>query len=128
MIREEMETGAFTAGWVALGQGVYYFLTGVWPLVSIDSFQQVTGGKADLWLVKTVGVLVAVIGAVLMLAGLRRRTTPEISTLAVGSAAGLGAIDVVYAARRRIRPIYLADAGAELALVALWGWLHLKAR
>jgi hypothetical protein len=35
-------------------------MTGLWPLVSIGTFQQVTGPKTDLWLVKTVGVLIAV--------------------------------------------------------------------
>src|SRR5438270_11614006 len=41
-----------------LVQGVYYLLTGVWPLVSIDTFQMVTGPKTDLWLVQTVGALI----------------------------------------------------------------------
>jgi hypothetical protein len=60
-------------GSVALIQGTYFFMTGVWPLVSIDTFQRVTGPKVDLWLVNTVGVLVAVIGAALILAGVRGR-------------------------------------------------------
>src|SRR4051794_14622821 len=28
-------------------QGVYYFVTGVWPLVSIETFLMVTGPKTD---------------------------------------------------------------------------------
>lgn len=43
-------------------QGIYFLLTGLWPLVSIESFQWVTGPKTDLWLVYCVGCLVAVIG------------------------------------------------------------------
>ena len=105
---------------VALAQGVYYLFTGIWPLVSIRTFQLVTGPKVDLWLVKTVGVIVGVIGGVLMMAGLRRERAPEIPVLAVGSAAGLAAIDVVYVARRRIAPIYLLDAAGELLLIAWW--------
>src|SRR5437764_10320112 len=51
-------------------QGVYYLLTGVWPLVSIRTFQIVTGVKtdnlptgreADHWLVMAVGVLITAI-------------------------------------------------------------------
>src|SRR3712207_8811708 len=42
------------------------------------SFQAVTGPKTDLWLVKTVGVLVIAIGSVLCSAGLRRQAAPEI--------------------------------------------------
>jgi hypothetical protein len=88
--------------------------------VSIGTFQKVTGPKVDLWLVKTAGVLITVVGAVLGLAGRRRRVTLEIALLAVGSAAGLTAIDVVYVAKRRISPIYLLDAVAEVGLIGLW--------
>ena len=42
--------------------------TGIWPLLDIESFQDVTGSKTDLWLVRTVGVLVAVIDGVVLLA------------------------------------------------------------
>jgi hypothetical protein len=45
-------------------------LTGICPLISIDTFQKVTRPKTDLWLVKTVGSLIASIGLVIVLAGL----------------------------------------------------------
>jgi len=106
--------------YLAQAQSAFYVTTGVWPIVSIGTFQKVTGPKVDLWLVKTAGVLITVVGAVLGLAGRRRRVTPEIALLAVGSAAGLTAIDVVYVAKRRISPIYLLDAVAEVGLIGLW--------
>jgi hypothetical protein len=109
--------------WLLLGQGIYYLVTGVWPIISIGSFQRVTGPKTDLWLVKTVGVLVSVIGAVLLIGGGRRARGPEMPVLSVGSAAGLAAIDSIYVARRRIPAIYLADALAELALIVAWAVL-----
>ena len=101
-------------------QGLYYLITGLWPLLSIGSFQRVTGPRRDLWLVKTVGLLVGVIGGVLTLAGRQRRVTPEIALLAGGSAAGLAGIDIAYVAQGRISPIYLLDAAAELALAGWW--------
>jgi hypothetical protein len=105
---------------VALAQAAMYILTGLWPLVSIGTFQKVTGPKCDIWLVKTVGVLVTVIGAVIGVAGARRNVTPETPLLGVGSALGLAGIDIVYVAKGRIRPIYLLDALAELLLVGAW--------
>lgn len=105
---------------LALGQAVYFAVTGVWPLVSMRTFEAVTGPKTDHWLVRTVGILVTVIGAVIGLAGWRRRVPPEIPVLAVGSAAGLAAIDVVYVAKGRISPIYLLDALAEAVLIVAW--------
>jgi hypothetical protein len=103
-----------------LGQAAYYVLTGIWALVSINTFQKVTGPKVDTWLVRTVGVLVTVVGGVLAMAGLRRTHTPEVPTLAIGSALGLAAIDVIYVARKRISPIYLLDALGEMLLVGFW--------
>ena len=105
---------------VALGQGCYYLLSGLWPLISMRSFLKVTGPKTDLWLVKTVGVLITVIGGVLTMSARRQRVTREVALLGVGSAAGLAAIDLVYVARRRILPIYLLDALAEVWLIAAW--------
>jgi hypothetical protein len=61
-------------------QGAYFLLTGVWPLVSIRSFQWVTGPKtdhvhtgreADHWLVMTVGVLVTSVAVTLLTAAFR---------------------------------------------------------
>ena len=109
---------------LALIQGLFYLVTGVWPLLDIVSFQVVTGPKTDLWLVRTVGVLVTVVGAVLIAASRSRRVTPEIVMLAVGSALGLAAIDLRYALAGRISAVYLADAVVEIGLSLVWwiGW------
>lgn len=105
---------------VALVQGVFYLATGIWALVDLDSFMAVTGPKADHWLVKTVGALVAVIGAVLLSAARSRRVTDEIVLLGIGCALALAAIDVYYVSIGRISSIYLLDAAAEVGLAAAW--------
>lgn len=105
---------------VAAAQGAYFVLTGLWPLFGINSFQAVTGAKTDLWLVYTVGCLVTVIGAALLMAAYRGRTTPEVIVLAVGSAIALAGIDVVFVLRGVISWVYLLDAAAEVGLVAWW--------
>lgn len=99
-------------------QGFYFLLTGVWPLLNMRTFEAVTGPKVDRWLVKTVGVLVGVIGLSLLRA--ERRPSATTTTLAVGSAAGLGAIDLIYASRGRISRVYLLDAVLELLLLLAW--------
>ena len=101
-----------------LAQGSYYLATGVAPFVSKRAFAAVTGPKREWWLVETVGALVTAVGAGLLVAAVRDRVTPEIEIIATGCAAGLAAIDVVYVARRRIAPTYLADAVIEIALIA----------
>jgi hypothetical protein len=111
---------------VAAVQGVYFLLTGLWPLVGIDSFQAVTGRKMDLWLVYTVGTLVSVIGLTLLVAANARRITPELGVLAIGSAVGLAAIDVIFVARGVLSGVYLVDAVAELALIGWWILAHVR--
>ncbi len=106
--------------YTALLQASYYSITGVWPLVHIRSFMAITGRKTDLWLVKTAGVLITAIGSTLGTSGLRGKPTPEILLLAIRSALGLTGIDIVYVAKRRISPIYLLDAVAELGMIGLW--------
>jgi hypothetical protein len=64
--------------------------------------------------------VITAIAAALGLGALKRRVTPELKLLAVGSAAGLTAIDVYYVAQKRISPVYLLDAAAEVALIAAW--------
>ncbi|QXE90311.1 hypothetical protein KP001_18155 [Geomonas subterranea] len=111
---------------VALVQGAYFLITGLWPIFSITTFMMVTGPKTDLWLVKTVGAVLAVIGAALLVAGFNAELGEAVRLLAVGSAAALAAVDVIYVSRKIIAPIYLLDAVAEAALIAWWAVaLHL---
>lgn len=107
-------------------QSIYYLLTGLWGLVDIHSLMAVTGPKQDLWLVRTVSALVIVIGAVLGMAALRKRTGMQAMALGAGSALALAVIDIGYASTGVISPIYLLDAAAELILLGLWfaGWVR----
>ena len=104
----------------AAAQGLLYVVTGLWPLIHLPSFEAVSGPKASDWLVRTVGVLILVVGVVLLMAWRRRRFPAEVVTLAVGCALSLAAIDIIYVSVDRIREIYLLDAAAEIALAAAW--------
>jgi hypothetical protein len=105
---------------VALTQGAYYLVSGAWSLVHIDSFQKVTGRKTDLWLVKTVGLLLVAIGGGLILAGVGREFAPGLVFIAMASPAALLLIELVYVLKRVISPIYLADALVELGFLIWW--------
>ena len=100
-------------------QAMYYLVTGIWPIVHLASFEAVSGPKTDDWLVKMVALLVIVIGATIWTAVRRRVWTREIQLLSIGGALAFAVIDLRYALGGRISPIYLADAGLELAFVAL---------
>ena len=112
---------------IAGTQGTYFLLTGVWPLLHMRSFLAVTGPKTDLWLVETVGVLVAAIGAGLLLSAARGAQAIELALIAVLAALGLAAIDVIYVTRGVIAKIYLADAALEALIHNGLGCLCIQA-
>jgi hypothetical protein len=108
------------SGRTVLGaQGAYYVATGAWSVVHRESFEAISGRKTDYWLVRTVGLLAAAIGTTLLLAARGERVAAEAAVLAVAAGASFSAIDVIYVARRRIRPVYLGDAAVHGVLGAL---------
>lgn len=85
-----------------------------------------SGEKVDYWLVRKVGLLAGAIGVALAAAAVReeRPAAPAVA-LAAGAGAAFSSVDVVYAARGRIRPVYLADAALHAGLAA---WLAAASR
>jgi hypothetical protein len=125
---------ALGLGWA---QGLYFLATGVWPIVSTETFQLVTGRKsdhliadppteADHWMLNTIAALIIAIALVILVAARRRRVSFDVALLALLSAAALTIIDIVYVARGTIAPIYLADAAIEVVLIGGWGWVLAK--
>jgi hypothetical protein len=113
---------------LALAQGAFYLVTGVWPVLHLRSFLAVTGPKTDLWLVQTVGSLLAVIGGGLLLSARRREIAVDVRWTAAGSALVLALVDVVFVSRHVIGPIYLADGAVEAGLVIAWAVLTWRRR
>jgi hypothetical protein len=106
---------------LAIAHGAFDIAAGAWPLISLRSFEAVTGPKLDGWLVKTAGLLITAVGAALTTAGIRKRVTPEIALLAIATSAGLTLIDLYYAGvRARIPRVYLLDALGELGIIGAW--------
>jgi hypothetical protein len=126
--RAETSTLGVTLSWL---QGLYFLSTGAWPLVSVDSFQRVTGPKSDHliadpptetdhWMLYTISALIIAVSLVILTAAVRRKITFDICLLAILSAAALTTIDIVYVARGTISPIYLGDAAVEVVLILAW--------
>lgn len=108
---------------LARAQGAYFVAAGLWPLLNRRSFEAVTGRKHDYWLMRTVGMLIGVIGASLLRAFGTDKVSPEAKWLAMGSALGLGALSGGYALKGRISKLYLLDAAIELCWVGAW-WME----
>lgn len=106
--------------YIVLGQGLYYFISGFWALLSMRTFEKVTGPKTDHWLVRTIGLMLVVIGSALITGGIRKTITPELVVLGAGIAGVLLGIDIFYVTKKKISRIYLFDAVAELIFIMGW--------
>jgi hypothetical protein len=103
---------------VLTAQGIYYLIAGIWPLVSMATFEAVTGPKTDHWLVHTVGALAMAIGLTLLWSVRHGHIGSVPATLAVTTAMAFSAIDVLYVANGTISRAYLADATIEGVFLA----------
>ena len=106
---------------ILIVQSIYYLLTGLWPLLHIRSFMELTGYKTDTWLVKTVAVLTISMSLTFMTDLLSKEFSTAIAVLSVTSSLGFLLIDSHYALSEVISPVYLADAAVQLVFICWWG-------
>jgi hypothetical protein len=107
-------------------QTVYYFITAVWALVDIQSFMQITGPKTDIWLVKTVSVLLLAI-SLCFFVNLFIKTNPwPVIILAVSCCICLAFIDFYYAGKQTISAVYFLDGIAQILLLVAWLFIIFK--
>jgi hypothetical protein len=97
----------------------YFLITGLWPLVSIDSFMFVTGWKHDIWLVKTVGLLTASIAVGLTVSLIRNKYELAFLIAIVCACLSFLYIDVFYWCKGVLRGVYLVDAAIQILLCAV---------
>lgn len=102
-------------GSVFLVQGIYFVVTGIWPVVNMASFITATGPKQDTWLVEMVGLLSTSIGLTYIVTSLRRRALPVLLGYSVSFS--FLVMDLIYVIRGEIDQIYLLDAGIQAAFI-----------
>lgn len=108
-------------------QGVFYVITGLWPIIHLRSFERITGRRREGWLAKAMGGMITAVGAALIVGSLESKAPRSLRVLGMGSALALGLADLVFATRgRKAQKAYLADAVAEGA--AFTGWVIAKPR
>jgi hypothetical protein len=113
-------TALGSGAWVAIAQGSLYLATGLWPVFHLASFMAVTGPKTDYWLVQSFGVLVAAVGVVFLVRGIKRRVDPATLQFGLATSLALAAIDFWFVMAGAISPIYLADGAVELLIALRW--------
>lgn len=103
----------------AVAQGVFNIVGGLWPLVSLRSFEWVFGPKRDRWLEYTVAGLLCVNGAA-QISAARAGEPVAARRIGQGTALTLLAIDLVFVPMGRIRWTYLIDAALEAGWLVAW--------
>jgi len=109
---------------VFLFQGAYFVITGVWPLLGMDSFIAATGPKQDTWLVEMVGLLSVSIGITFIVASLRKQKLP----LVLGYSVALSFLfmDLIYVIKDVISPVYLLDGAIQFIFISAVTFLVIK--
>jgi hypothetical protein len=104
---------------LALAQGAFNLAGGLWPLLSMRTFEAVYGPKSDKWLEYTVAGLLVTIGTTQILS--RREKQVQLSrVLGIGTAGTLLAVDLINVPKGRISRMYLQDAVCEMVFLAAW--------
>lgn len=109
-----------TLAQVRRAQITYWTFGAIWPLVSMRTFEMVTGNKRDEWLVRTVALLMLSTIATLAAMPPDARDDRAMRVLGATSTAALGAVALIGPLVRRISKVYYLDAVTDLALAALW--------
>jgi hypothetical protein len=120
MINSFNKTGSKVYQTLSLAQGIYVALTALWALVDIDSFMKVTGPKTDIWLVKTVAVLLVPIALCFLAGGALPAESQLVVLMGLTTSAGLAFIDFYYTGKGVIKWVYLIDGIIESLFFILW--------
>jgi hypothetical protein len=106
--------------WILITQGIYYLVSGLWPIIHIGSFMKVTDPKTDLWLVKTVGAIITAIACVLIFAYANNELSDAIKLLSILSAAVFAMVDLYYPLKSVISKVYMIDGVIQIMIIGAW--------
>ncbi|MDX2934896.1 hypothetical protein [Streptomyces ipomoeae] len=105
---------------LALAQGVFNVVGGLWPLVHLPSFERVFGPKTDRWLQRTMGGMLVSAGISQLMAAATPEGRAHARLTGICAAGTLLAADLVYVPTGRIRPTYLLDAAMQAGWLRAW--------
>jgi hypothetical protein len=111
---------------VLYSQAIYTFLTGVWPILDIESFMLVTGPKTDIWLVKTVGALLIPVSISMFFFVREKSEVVPVIILCAGTSISFMSIDLYYSLSGTISNIYLLDAAVEGIFLVAWVYILIR--
>ena len=112
---------------LALGHATYYAFGGLWPLLSMPTFEAVMGPKVGEWLVRTIALILLLVSSLLLDHALNKRADDlTLRRIAFGISFILGTVAIITTLGGWLSWIFLLDGAMHLLLAAAWGvlWIH----
>jgi hypothetical protein len=104
---------------ILIAHATFLGVTGLWPLIHIESFMAVLGPKTDVWLVNTVALLLVSVTWILFLC--RHYGQYKLAAgIAIPTSLSLAFIDFYYSNAAIISDIYQIDGFIQIAFILLW--------
>jgi hypothetical protein len=98
-------------------QSGYFLLTAIWPLIDVNSFMAVTGPKTDIWLVKTVALLLLATAVFYITAIVFKAVSSLVMVNAFLMSFALAFIDFYYFLNGTISVIYTVDGFIQIIFI-----------
>jgi hypothetical protein len=108
---------------VLLLQGWYYVIAGLWAASGLSTLQAPTlpgFGFTQMWEIRVIGSVIALIGVVLIRASKRNESVAEVSFVAIATALVLGILELVLLLNDQLPMTFLIDAGMQLGFLFWW--------
>jgi len=104
--------------WVLLGQGVYYVLTGLWPLIDFHSFARFVALQVIPFQAQALAAVLVVLGASLIEAARRQPPGPYPTMLGAAVAGAIAVVSLFWLPRLGAVSGLWIDLAIELAIAA----------
>ena len=101
--------------WVLAAQGIYYIVTGLWPLLHFSSFASVVAFRVNPFQAHVFAALIIVIGGSLLEATRREPPGPFPTMLGIGVASAIALVSLVWLPRLGVASLLWADLAVEVA-------------
>ena len=104
---------------VALAVGIYDTVVGLWPLLSMGTFKEVTELSHPL-IARFLGASWATLGIALLLSSNNRKLIPPLGVASTVAGSTLATTQLLLIAGKKISPIFLVQAFCETVIGCAW--------
>jgi hypothetical protein len=101
--------------WVLSGQGGYYVITGLWPLLHFSSFTSVVAFRVNPFQAHVFAAVIIVVGGSLLEAARREPPGRFPTMLGIGVASAIALVSLVWLPRLAVASLLWADLAVEVA-------------